>query len=107
MDEPNFTNTQSSNGCSPLIVGDVQMSVDGEESLLQKADPFPLLLLRLFKNGFHLLHVARCVGRHILQRFLIALSSLQAAQKKSFMTKGCYTIIQEEHLLRFVDGGGS
>lgn len=69
------TNTQSS--CSPLVVGDVQMSVDGEESLLQKTDPLPLLLLRLLKNGFHLFHIAGRVRCHILQHFLVALSNLQ------------------------------
>lgn len=82
-----YSHTQSSDGCSPLIISDVKMSVDGEEGLLQKADPLPLLLLRLFKNGFHLLHVARRVGRHILQHFLVALSTLQAAHRKSFMMK--------------------
>lgn len=67
-----------SGGCWPLVVGDVQVSVDGQEDLLEKADPLPLLLLRLFENGFHLLHIARCVGRHVLQEFLISISSLQA-----------------------------
>lgn len=60
------------------------MSVDGEEGLLQETDPLPLLLLRLLKNGLHLLHVARRVGRHILEGFLIVLSVLQAAHKDRF-----------------------
>ena len=98
----NFTNTQSPYGCSPLIISDVQMSVDGEKDLLQKADPLPLFFLRLLKNGFHLLHVTRCVGCHILQRFLIVFSSLKAAQKKSFMMRSCYKLIQEEQL-RFLN----
>lgn len=70
--------------CPPLIVGDIKMSVDGEEDLLQEADPLSFLLLRLFKNGFHLLHVARRVGRHVLQHLLILLPALQAAHKNSF-----------------------
>lgn len=83
---PRVTHTllTPSPGRSPLIVGDVKMSVDGEEGLLQEADPLPLLLLRLFKNGLHLLHVARRVGRHILEGFLVVLSVLQAAHKDRF-----------------------
>lgn len=67
--------------CSPLIVGDVQVPVDGEEGLLQEADPLFLLLLRLFKDGLHLLHVARRVGRHFLQGLLVVLSALRSQEQ--------------------------
>lgn len=73
-------------GVSPLVVGDVEVSVDGEEGLLQKADPLPLLLLRLVKDGFHLLHVARRVGRHVLQNLLVVLFSLQQIRRNSLWT---------------------
>lgn len=76
---------------SPLIVGDVQMPVDGEEGLLEEADPLPLLLLRLLENGLHLLHVAWGVGRHILQHLLIVLSTLQTAHRDIFMRKSIRT----------------
>lgn len=62
--------------CSPLIVGDVQVSVDGEEGLLQEAHPLPLLLLRLLEDGLHFLHVAWCEARHVLQDFLVVLFAL-------------------------------
>lgn len=72
--------------CSPLVVGDVQVSVDGEEGLLQEAHPLPLLLLRLLEDGLHLLHVARRVGRHVLQDFLVVLFALWPQHKSGFMT---------------------
>lgn len=64
----------------PLIVGDVQVSVDGHEGLFEEADPLLLLLLRLIKNGLHLLHVVRRVGREILQHLLIFLADLSSEQ---------------------------
>lgn len=70
--------------CSPLIVGDIKVPVDGEEGLLQETDPLPFLLLRLFKDGFHLFHVAGRVGRHILQHFLVLILTLRAAHKNRF-----------------------
>lgn len=66
---------------SPLVVCDVQVSVDGQEGLLQEADPLPLLLLRLLEDGLHLLHVARRVGRHVLQGFLVVLLALRPQHK--------------------------
>lgn len=67
--------------CSPLVVGDVQVPVDGEEGLLQEADPLSLLFLRLFKDGLHLLHIARRVGRHFLQGLLVVLSALRSQEQ--------------------------
>lgn len=32
-------------GFKPLVVGNVKVSVNGQEGLLQEADPLPLLLL--------------------------------------------------------------
>lgn len=61
---------------TPLIVGDVQVLVDGEERLFEEDDPLALLLLRLVKDGLHLLHVARSVAVHLLQDFLIASANL-------------------------------
>lgn len=55
--------------------------MDGEEGLLQEADPLSLLLLRLFKDGLHLLHVARRVGRHFLQGLLVVLSALRSQEQ--------------------------
>lgn len=71
---------------SPLVVGDVQVSVDGEEGLLQEAHPLPLLLLRLLEDGLHLLHVAGREGRHVLQDFLVVFFALRRRHKSSFMT---------------------
>lgn len=73
---------------SPLVVGDVQVPVDGEEGLLQEADPLFLLLLRLLKDGLHLLHVARRVGRHFLQGLLVVLSALRSQEQ--FYDELCY-----------------
>lgn len=62
--------------------------MDGEEGLLQEADPLSLLLLRLFKDGLHLLHVARRVGRHFLQGLLVVLPALRSQEQ--FHDELCY-----------------
>lgn len=61
---------------SPLIVGNVQVFVDGEKGLFEEDNPLALLVLRLVKDGLHLLHVARSVAVHLLQDFLIAGTNL-------------------------------
>lgn len=72
---------------SPLVVGDIQVSVDGEEGLLQETHPLPLLLLCLLEDGLHLLHVAWRVGRHVLQDFLVVLFALRPQYKSCLMTR--------------------
>lgn len=62
---------------SPLVVGDVQVCVDGQQSLLQEHDPLTLLVLRLVEDGLHLLHVARGVAVHLLQDLLVAGADLR------------------------------
>lgn len=62
--------------------------MDGEEGLLQEADPLFLLLLRLLKDGLHLLHVARRVGRHFLQGLLVVISALRSQEQ--FCDELCY-----------------
>lgn len=54
------------------------MIVDGEEGLLEEDNPLALFVLRLVKDGLHLLHVARSVAVHLLQDFLIASTDLEA-----------------------------
>jgi len=68
--------THTHNSCPPLIVGNVQVLVDGEEGLFEEDDPLSLLILRLVKNGLHLFHVARSVAVHLLQDFFIAGTNL-------------------------------
>lgn len=46
--------------------------MDGEERLFEEDDPLALLVLRLVKDGLHLLHVAWSVAVHLLEDFLIA-----------------------------------
>lgn len=62
---------------SPLIVGDVQVFVDGEEGLFEEDNPPALFILRLVEDGLHLLHVARSVAVHLLQDFLVAGTDLK------------------------------
>lgn len=62
---------------SPLVVGEVQVFVDGEEGLFEEDNPLPLFILRLVKDGLHLLHVARSVAVHLLEDFLIAGTNLE------------------------------
>lgn len=62
---------------TPLIVGDIQVSVDGQKSLFEEAYPLSLLLLRLVKDRLHFLHVAWSITRHFLKNLLIAGSHLQ------------------------------
>lgn len=62
---------------SPLVGGDVQVFVDGQEGLFEEGDPLALLLLRLVKNGLHLLHIARNVAVHLLQDLFIASTNLK------------------------------
>lgn len=57
---------------SPLVVGDVQVCVDGQEGLFEEDDPAALLILRLVEDRLHLLHVARRVAVHLLQDLLVA-----------------------------------
>lgn len=61
---------------TPVIVGDIQVSVDGQESLFEEAYPLPLFLLWLVKDRLHFLHVARSITRHFLKNLLIAGSHL-------------------------------
>lgn len=61
---------------SPLVGGDVQVFVDGQEGLFEESDPLALLFLRLVKNGLHLLHIARNVAVHLLQDLLVASTNL-------------------------------
>lgn len=74
--------TRTKRRASPLIVGNVQVFVDGEESLFEKYNPLALLLLRLVKDGLHLLHVARSVVVHLLQDLLVAGTDLKVFRTK-------------------------